>query len=77
MVEPQYEIFAIRYAWRDARRSDHFIGGDPHDGPMPIERAKYTFEHDKRLEPHIQIALTDMNARDCNVVITNYLFYEC
>jgi hypothetical protein len=22
---------------RDARRSDHFIGGDPHDGPMPMD----------------------------------------
>jgi hypothetical protein len=34
---PQYELFAIRYAERDARRSDHFIGGDPHDGPMPMD----------------------------------------
>ena len=33
----EYEIFAIRYAWRDAKRSDHFIGGDPHDGPMPMD----------------------------------------
>jgi hypothetical protein len=30
MAEPDYELFAIRYATRDARRSDHFIGGDPH-----------------------------------------------
>src|ERR1700751_2017364 len=30
---PEYELYAIRYAERDARRSDHFIGGDPHDGP--------------------------------------------
>jgi hypothetical protein len=34
---PEYELFAIRYAERDARRSDHFIGGDPHDGPMPMD----------------------------------------
>src|SRR6516164_10777489 len=34
---PQYELYAIRYAERDARRSDHFIGGDPHDGPMPMD----------------------------------------
>jgi glyoxylase-like metal-dependent hydrolase (beta-lactamase superfamily II) len=34
---PDYEIFAARYATRDARRSDHFIGGDPHDGPMPMD----------------------------------------
>jgi glyoxylase-like metal-dependent hydrolase (beta-lactamase superfamily II) len=37
MAEPEYELFAIRYATRDARRSDHFIGGDPHDGPMPMD----------------------------------------
>jgi glyoxylase-like metal-dependent hydrolase (beta-lactamase superfamily II) len=34
---PEYELFAIRYATRDARRGDHFIGGDPHDGPMPLD----------------------------------------
>ncbi len=32
-----YEVFAIRYATREASRSDHFIGGDPHDGPMPMD----------------------------------------
>ena len=31
MTEIDYELFAIRYATREARRSDHFIGGDPHD----------------------------------------------
>lgn len=34
---PEYELFAIRYATRDARRRDHFIGGDPHDAPMPMD----------------------------------------
>jgi glyoxylase-like metal-dependent hydrolase (beta-lactamase superfamily II) len=34
---PQYALYAIRYARRDARRSNHFIGGDPHDGPMPMD----------------------------------------
>jgi len=34
---PEYEVFAIRYATREARRADHFIGGDPHDGPMPMD----------------------------------------
>jgi glyoxylase-like metal-dependent hydrolase (beta-lactamase superfamily II) len=37
MTEPDYELFALRYATRDARRGDHFIGGDPHDGPMPMD----------------------------------------
>jgi glyoxylase-like metal-dependent hydrolase (beta-lactamase superfamily II) len=34
---PEYALYAIRYAERDARRADHFIGGDPHDGPMPMD----------------------------------------
>jgi len=34
---PQYEIYALRYATRGARRSDHFIGGDPHEAPMPMD----------------------------------------
>jgi glyoxylase-like metal-dependent hydrolase (beta-lactamase superfamily II) len=34
---PSYELFALRYATREANRSDHFIGGDPHDGPMPMD----------------------------------------
>src|SRR5271166_4224545 len=34
---PVYELYAIRYATREARRADHFIGGDPHDGPMPMD----------------------------------------
>jgi glyoxylase-like metal-dependent hydrolase (beta-lactamase superfamily II) len=34
---PNYEVFAIKYARRDARRAAHFIGGDPHDAPMPMD----------------------------------------
>lgn len=37
MSEPTYRIYALRYATRDARRQDHFIGGDPHDAPMPMD----------------------------------------
>ncbi len=32
-----YEIHAIRYARHDRRASENFLGGDPHDGPMPID----------------------------------------
>ena len=35
--QPTYELFAIRYAMRDAKRTEHFIGGDPHDAPMPMD----------------------------------------
>ena len=34
---PQYELFAIRYATRSGRRAENFIGGDPHDAPMPMD----------------------------------------
>jgi len=32
-----YEIYAIRYAHHARRASENFLGGDPHDGPMPID----------------------------------------
>lgn len=34
---PEYELYALRYATRAAQRRDHFIGGDPHDAPMPMD----------------------------------------
>ena len=33
----QYALYAVRYATREARRGEHFYGGDPHDGPMPMD----------------------------------------
>ena len=30
------EVYAIRYGRSERRRADSFIGGDPHDGPMPM-----------------------------------------
>ncbi len=32
-----YELFALRYATRDGRRPEFFLGGDPHDVPMSID----------------------------------------
>jgi glyoxylase-like metal-dependent hydrolase (beta-lactamase superfamily II) len=32
-----YEVYALKYAERDARRPEHFLGGDPHDVPMPMD----------------------------------------
>jgi glyoxylase-like metal-dependent hydrolase (beta-lactamase superfamily II) len=38
MVEtPHYEVYAIKYAHHERRASANFLGGDPHDGPMPID----------------------------------------
>jgi glyoxylase-like metal-dependent hydrolase (beta-lactamase superfamily II) len=33
----QYEVYAIKYAHHVRRASENFIGGDPHDGPMPLD----------------------------------------
>ncbi len=34
---PDFEVYAVRYATREARRGEHFYGHDPHDGPMPMD----------------------------------------
>ena len=31
------QVYAVKYAERDARRTEHFLGGDPHDAPMPMD----------------------------------------
>lgn len=32
-----YEVYAIKYARHDRPAGDNFIGGDPHNGPMPLD----------------------------------------
>ena len=32
-----YEVYAVRYAHHERRAAENFIGGDPHDGPMPLD----------------------------------------
>ena len=32
-----YEIHALKYAKHDRRAGENFLGGDPHDGPMPMD----------------------------------------
>jgi glyoxylase-like metal-dependent hydrolase (beta-lactamase superfamily II) len=34
---PAYEVYAIKYAEHARKASANFIGGDPHDGPMPMD----------------------------------------
>jgi glyoxylase-like metal-dependent hydrolase (beta-lactamase superfamily II) len=34
---PSFEVYAIKYATREARSGEHFYGGDPHDIPMPMD----------------------------------------
>jgi len=37
MSVPQYEVYAIKYAHHARTASANFLGGDPHDGPMPMD----------------------------------------
>ena len=32
-----YEIYAIKYGHHERNASANFLGGDPHDGPMPLD----------------------------------------
>jgi glyoxylase-like metal-dependent hydrolase (beta-lactamase superfamily II) len=32
-----HRVYAVKYAERDARRAEHFLGGDPHDAAMPMD----------------------------------------
>ena len=32
-----YAVYAIRYACHERRAAENFIGGDPHNGPMPMD----------------------------------------
>jgi len=34
---PNFEVYAVRYATREARSGEHFHGHDPHDAPMPMD----------------------------------------
>lgn len=34
---PDYSVYAVRYAAREARSGEHFHGHDPHDAPMPMD----------------------------------------
>ncbi|MGH8675078.1 MAG: MBL fold metallo-hydrolase, partial [Burkholderiales bacterium] len=37
MSAPAYEVYAIKYAHHERTASQNFLGGDPHDGPMPLD----------------------------------------
>lgn len=46
---PVYEVYALKYAERDAQRTDHFVGGDPHDAPMPMDYFIWVIRNHERL----------------------------
>jgi glyoxylase-like metal-dependent hydrolase (beta-lactamase superfamily II) len=48
-VVTPWEVYAVRYARNDnAKRSTNFIGGDPHDAPMPLDYFVWAIRHGSR-----------------------------
>ena len=43
-----YEVYAVKYAHHARRASENFIGGDPHDGPMPLDYFVWLIRGDGR-----------------------------
>jgi len=43
-----YELYAIRYGHHDRNAAANFIGGDPHDGPMPLDYFVWAIVGEKR-----------------------------
>jgi len=46
---PHYEVIALKYATRGGARPDHFVGGDPHDRPMPMDYYLWVVRNEDRL----------------------------
>ena len=69
---PEYEIYAIRYATRDAKRRDHFVGGDPHDAPMPMDYFTWVVRDGQRGSSPSIAASTNPRARGAD-----YKFLRC
>jgi glyoxylase-like metal-dependent hydrolase (beta-lactamase superfamily II) len=49
MSLPEYQVLALKYAWRPARRADLFIGGDPHDAPATMDYYLWVIRGEGRL----------------------------
>lgn len=44
----KWEIYAVRYGHHERRASANFLGGDPHDGPMPLDYYVWAIVGEKR-----------------------------
>ncbi len=48
MALPQYEIYAIKYGERSGTRGTTFMGGDPHDAPLPMDYFVWALKSQER-----------------------------
>jgi len=54
----EYEIYALRYAHMARQRRENFLGGDPHEGPMPMDFFVWLL----RAPGHVVLVDTGFNA---------------
>jgi glyoxylase-like metal-dependent hydrolase (beta-lactamase superfamily II) len=60
-----YEVFAVKYAERDARRPEHFLGGDPHDVAMPMDYFVWVIRnHERTVLVDTGFGAADANRRE-------------
>lgn len=45
---PEYEVYAIKYGHHARRAHENFLGGDAHDGPMPLDYFVWLIRGDGR-----------------------------
>jgi glyoxylase-like metal-dependent hydrolase (beta-lactamase superfamily II) len=48
MTDDTYEVFAVKYAHHARRSPENFIGGDPHDVPMPLDYFVWAIRNSSR-----------------------------
>jgi glyoxylase-like metal-dependent hydrolase (beta-lactamase superfamily II) len=67
MTADTYEIYAVRYAHHDRRAAENFYGGDPHDGPMPLDYFVWAIKGEDRtliLDTGFDEAMAKKRGRD-------------
>ncbi len=67
MSAAQYEVYAIKYAHHARRASENFVGGDPHDGPMPLDYFVWLIRGDGReivVDTGFSVAMAAKRGRD-------------
>jgi glyoxylase-like metal-dependent hydrolase (beta-lactamase superfamily II) len=67
MASDTYEIYAVKYAHHDRKARDNFYGGDPHDGPMPLDYFVWAIVGEQRtliLDTGFDAAMAKKRGRD-------------
>lgn len=67
MASDTYEIYAVRYAHHHRMAAENFYGGDPHNGPMPLDYFVWAIKNEERtliLDTGFDEAMAKKRGRD-------------